>query len=168
MSYDLLVFDPASAPRERVAFKDWFARESRWNPEESYDDPSITTEGLRGWYNEICETFPDFNSPEGFPDDREDVGSDYTIAANLIYVAFPWAVAEEAYPLVRNLAVRHGVGFYDVSGDEGDGEIYFPGDALRPESQGSWREIASVVGSLPKGPHPTGAKRSWRDLFRRK
>jgi hypothetical protein len=69
----------------------------------------------------------------------------------MIYATFPWSLAEEIYPIFRQLAVESGVGFYDVSGDEGDGEIYFPGDALRPPSEGEWRGVAAQFRDLQNG-----------------
>ena len=32
---------------------------------------------------------------------------------------FSWSVADEAYEKMKDLAQKHGVGFYDVSGDDG-------------------------------------------------
>ena len=45
---------------------------------------------------------------------------DYSIGYNVIYAAFSWSVADEAYELMRSLAQKHKVGFFDVSGDDGD------------------------------------------------
>ena len=72
----------------------------------------------------------------------EDRLGDYSIGHHVIYVAFRRNVAEDVYPVVRRLAVKYGVGFYDVSGDDGDGEIHFPGEELKSESQGAWREVS--------------------------
>jgi len=38
--------------------------------------------------------------------------------------AFAWSASGEAYAAVRMLALKHKVGFFDVSGS--DGEIVFP------------------------------------------
>ena len=45
---------------------------------------------------------------------------DYSIGYNVIYAVFSWSVADEAYELMRSLAQKHKVGFFDVSGDDGD------------------------------------------------
>jgi hypothetical protein len=76
--------------------------------------------------------------------------ADYSICSHAIYATFAWSLAEQVYPIVRETAVAHKVGFYDVSGDEGDGEIYFPGDQLRPPSQGKWREISKQFQEITK------------------
>jgi hypothetical protein len=148
MSYDLMVFDPAVAPRERPAFVEWYHKQAEWSEEHSDDDAANTTPALRAWYEEIRKTYPNMNGP-GAPTDEdlmkpgvEDNLADYSVGQHVIYAAFPWSQAEKVYPLVRSLAVKYGVGFYDVSGDEGDGEIHFPGQELKPESQGAWRQIA--------------------------
>ena len=154
MSYDLLVFDPAAAPRGRKQFLTWYEKMTRWSEGHSYDDPAKTTPALRAWYESIRRSFRNMNGP-GAPNDHdlmtpgvEDRLADYSIAHNAIYVTFPWSIAEEAYDLVRRLAVMHKVGFYDVSGDEGDGEIYFPGDVLRQSSGGAWRKISKEFREL--------------------
>ena len=45
---------------------------------------------------------------------------DYSIGYNVIYAVFSWSVADEVYELMRSLAQKHKVGFFDVSGDDGD------------------------------------------------
>jgi hypothetical protein len=148
LSYDLMVFDPLTAPRDRVAFKDWYDLQTEWSEGHSYDDPAVTTPQLRAWYEEIRKTYPNMNGL-GAPSDEdlmtpgvEDRLAGYTIGEHAIYADFRWSEAEAAYDTVRRLATEHGVGFYDVSGDEGDGEIWFPGDTMRPPSGGAWREIS--------------------------
>jgi len=143
-----MVFDPAVAPRDRGAFVKWFHHQAEWSEDHSYDDSVNTTPALRAWYEAIRKIHPNMNGP-GAPSFEdylkpgvEDSVADYSIGRHVNYVAFAWSQAEQVYPLVRSLAVKYGVGFYDVSGDEGDGEIHFPGDALRSESEGAWRQIS--------------------------
>ena len=151
MSYDLVVFEPCEAPREREAFKQWFERQAEWSEDHSYDDAVVTTPALRNWYEAIRRDYPNLNGPGAVDDVHVDDAVDYSIGKALIYAAFRWTQAEDVYPVVRQLAVEHQVGFYDVSGDEGDGEIYFPGDTLRAPSGGAWREIASQFRRLEGG-----------------
>ena len=148
MSYDLMVFDSEDAPRDRKKFKEWYDRTTEWSEGHDYNDPNATTSQLRAWYEEIRQTYPNMNGP-GSPSDEELMTpglevrlADYSFARHSIYVTFAWSEAEIVYPLFRDLAVKYGVGFYDVSGDEGDAEIYFPGNRLRPPSGGKWREIS--------------------------
>lgn len=99
----------------------------------------------------------------------------YSCTSQSIYIDFCWSVAEEAYEATRRSAAKFGVGFYDVSGDDGDGEIYFPGDEMRASSDGKWRDIAADFRSgdvrkytsehFSQDPPP---KRRWFDFFRRK
>lgn len=46
--------------------------------------------------------------------------TDYSIGREVIYAAFAWSVADEAYDLMRKLAQKYEVGFFDVSGNNGD------------------------------------------------
>ncbi|MGN6268608.1 MAG: hypothetical protein ACTHM0_01790 [Sphingomonas sp.] len=142
MSYDLMVFDPEEAPHDRAAFLEWYKQTTEWSEGHSYDDPNNTTLGLRNWFDDIRRTYPPMNGPLATDDYDNLKVTDYSIGHHAIYAAFAWSEAEEAYPVVRELTVKHAVGFYDVSGDEGDGEIHFPGDKLRPPSGGAWRAIA--------------------------
>jgi len=50
--------------------------------------------------------------------------TDHCIGRHVIYSAFSSSVEESAYLRVRELAMKHNVGFYDVS--RADGEILFP------------------------------------------
>jgi hypothetical protein len=143
MSYDLMVFDPATAPRGREPFLAWFREQAEWTEEHGYNDPDVATVELRRWYEAIRQIYPNMNGPDAADDDHIDQAADYSIGTSVIYAGFPWSLAEEVYPTVRQLAVECGVGFYDVSGDEGDGEIHFPGDLLRSPSQGAWRQVAA-------------------------
>jgi hypothetical protein len=143
MSYDLMVFDPAAAPHERAAFVEWYHHQAEWSEGHDYSDPANTTPALRAWYNAIRKVYPALNGPDAVSDDDKiDDAADYSIGHHVIYANFRWSQAEQAYPLVRSLAVTYGVGFYDVSGDAGHGEIHFPGQPLEPASQGVWRDIA--------------------------
>lgn len=143
-----MVFDPVAAPHERAAFLEWYHQQAEWSEGHNYSDPANTTPALAAWYEAMRLTYPNMNGPNAVTDEEmlepgvEDRLGDYSIGHHVIYAAFSWSEAENVYPLVRALAVKYGVGFYDVSGDEGDGEIYFPGDELKPESQGAWRSIS--------------------------
>jgi hypothetical protein len=148
VSYDLAVFDPVSAPRDREKFMAWYRAQTEWTEGHQYDDPKVTSPALRTWYEAARRVYPNMNGPGRADDDQLDKAADYTIGSVMIYATFPWSLAEEVYPIFRSLAVDHEVGFYDVSGDDGDGEIHFPGDALRPPSQGAWRDIAAEFREL--------------------
>lgn len=143
MSYDLAVFEPSSAPRGRAAFLEWYGGQTRWEEPHGYCNPAVASPNLRRWYEAMVAEFPNMNGPDVSDDDFSSRHSDYSIGTNFIYASFAWSEAEDAYEVTRGLSVAHGVGFYDVSGDDGDGEIYFPGDELRPPSQGGWRRIAA-------------------------
>lgn len=134
-----MVFDPVDAPRDRKQFLEWYERATEWSEGHSYDDPAGTTSELRAWFDDIRRTYPPMNGPLASQDYDNLRLTDYSIGHHLIYAAFAWSQAEEVYPLVRQLAVKHAVGFFDASGN---GEIHFPGDQLGPPSGGAWRDVA--------------------------
>ena len=122
MSYDLMVFERTKAPQMRKEFLVWYDKETVWSEEHGYDDSAVTSPALRNWYEEMIKTFPNMDSPDAEveDDDAEAHLTEYSIGHNVIYAAFAWSVAEEAYEKVKALAQKHGVGFYDVSNDDGD------------------------------------------------
>lgn len=122
MSYDLMVFERTKAPQKRKEFLVWYDKETEWSEEHGYNDPAVTSSALREWYEEMIKTFPNMDSSdvEVEDDDTEAHLTDYSIGHNVIYAAFAWSVAEEAYEKMKALAQKHGVGFFDVSSDDGD------------------------------------------------
>ena len=166
-----MVFEPSVAPKDRVSFKAWFEQQTDWDDNHDYMDPASTTSALRQWYDAIRQEYPAMNGPDGCDDNEIDRAGDYNFGSGFIYVTYPWSLADDIYDRVRALSVEHEVGFFDVSDDGEKQEIYFPGDQLRPPSQGAWRNIAADFrsGDLSKYvAQITPPKRRWFDFFRRK
>lgn len=63
MSYDLAVFDVAAAPKERIAFMEWFARQTRWAEPRDYNDPRGATPALAARYSKMTQEFSAMNGP---------------------------------------------------------------------------------------------------------
>jgi hypothetical protein len=126
MSYDLMVFRKEAAPKTRPEFMKWYQNQTEWAEEHSYDDPANTSIELANWFMEMIQAFPTMNGPFATDVEGEENHkiTGYTIGRDAIYVDFRWSVAEQAYNKVIQLAKKHGVGFFDVSSDEGD--ILFP------------------------------------------
>jgi hypothetical protein len=167
MSYDLAVFDPASAPRDPVEFGDWLFGEEN-SADDTFNDPSRTTPELRDFYFAMVEKFPDYNDESFDPHSATDYATGYEISSKSIVMEFRWTKAEEIYEFVRTLSVEKSVGFFDQSGD---GSVHFPVDDLPPASDGVWRQVAADFrsGDFSKYSNaPEPPKRSWFDLFRRK
>ena len=130
MSYDLMVFEKNTAPHTKSEFMKWYDEQTDWTEAHDYDDPAMTSPALREWFMEIIQTFPPMNgelSPsEEEIDKNEDLEfylTDYSIGKDMIYAAFAWSLCEEAYDMTRKLALKHQVGFFDVSGE---GDIILP------------------------------------------
>jgi hypothetical protein len=127
MSYDLAVFDPRSELRDRAVFENWYDERTEWDDGLDYNDPTNATPALQAWLLEIRQRFVPMNGPFAPEYPGEKVGeltADYTIARDLIYVAFSWSDVETAYATCIELAKKHRVGFLDASGDEG--AAWFP------------------------------------------
>ena len=122
MSYDLMVFERTKAPQKRKEFLVWYDKETEWSEEHGYDAPAVTSSALREWYEEMIKTFPnmDASDVEVEDDDAEANLTDNSIGHNVLYAPYAWSVAEEAYEKMKALAQKYGVGFYDVSSDDGD------------------------------------------------
>jgi len=124
MSYDLMVFRKEAAPSNKSEFMNWYNKQTEWTEGHSYDDPANTSNDLRNWFMDMIKTFPPLNGPYSNENDESNYQTDYSIGKDVIYAAFSWSLAELAYKTTMKLAERHGVGFFDVSTDDGD--IYFP------------------------------------------
>lgn len=105
----------------------WFKKQTEWNEEHDYESISVSSSALQNWFMEMKDTFPPMNgdyAPDvDVIDEDENLEShvtDYAIGREIIYAAFAWSVADEAYELMRKLAQKHDVGFFDVSSDNGD------------------------------------------------
>ena len=127
MSYDLMVFEPTAAPRDRKSFDAWYDKVTQWGEGHDYDDPQFTSPSIRAWYRDMIETFPAMNGPDAITGDEADNPrvTDYCLAREAAYVGFRWSEAEPAHEAVVRLAKKHGLGFFDVSGN---GKVYFPDD----------------------------------------
>jgi hypothetical protein len=124
MSYDLMVFDPAAAPKKRAPFLDWYDQQAEWDEGHDYDDPAVSSAALQVFYADIAQAFP--------PQQEEDgPGTDYTIGKAVIYMTFEWDNIDAAHETVFRLAAEHLLGFFDVSSDlaeawlpDGKGGLY--------------------------------------------
>ena len=119
MSYDLLVFDPASAPSSQEEFLAWCDLQTEWSESHGYNDPEVPSPALRSWFREFIQTFPPMNGPLASDDDDLRV-TDYSLGRSVIYGSFAWSVADEALEKAAALAATHGIGLYAVSSDDGD------------------------------------------------
>jgi predicted RNA-binding Zn-ribbon protein involved in translation (DUF1610 family) len=138
VSYELMVFDAAATPRDRARFLSWYGKQSEWEESHGYNDPEVPAPALKKWFREIIKTFPPMNGPLASDPDNPKV-TDYSLGRSVIYGAFAWSDAEAAYKQVKKLAAKHGVGFFDVSGDEED--IWWP----VPE----WKFACEARGEIP-------------------
>jgi hypothetical protein len=128
-----MVFEKTAAPGNRKDFMEWYEKQTGWNEDHGYDDPAVTSNDLRNWFMAMIKKFPQMNGLYA-PDDEaleemEEMGkdsyvTDYSIGKEVIYAAFSWSLVDEAFETVKQLAKEHGVGFFDVSSN--DGEIIFP------------------------------------------
>ena len=126
MSYDLMVFAPEQAPKEREGFLEWYDEQSEWEEEHSYDNPEVSTPALRAWFMEMIKSYPAMNGPfssVSLPENESTV-TDYSVGQSVIYAAFAWSKAEQAYDAMFKLAAKHGVGFFNASSD--NAEVWLP------------------------------------------
>ncbi len=121
-----MVFDPAAAPSGHAEFMKWYEDQTKWEEPHGYDDPAVCMPSLRALLLDLVVRFPALNGPLAPPKLPEDesVPADYSIGRQVVYVAFAWSRAQEAYSVLRELAGKHGVGFFDVSGQEE--EVWLP------------------------------------------
>lgn len=118
---DVLVFDKSKAPKSSIEFGEWFEEKSKWSEERDYFDIKGTTKPLVDFFMELNQIFPEMNGP--YSPTEEEINNnpdielrlaDYTIGSDLIYIGFPWSLAEEANDKVRELAFKYGLWYSDM------------------------------------------------------
>lgn len=129
MSYDLMVFENTKAPAEKNEFMEWYDKQTEWSEDHDYQNIKVSSLSLQSWFMEMIKKFPPMDgeyAPNLDPLDEAEAEElelhsvDYSIGHDIIYAAFSWSVAEEAYEQMLSLAKKHDVGFFDVSGENGD------------------------------------------------
>lgn len=118
MSYDLMVFDPETAPKEKDAFLAWYENSMDEAEGGTYSDPATTSLPLQAWYQEMKGNWPPMDGPDAGSFDVGERTTGYTFGQHMIYCDFRWSVAPDAHKAVVTLAAKHGVGFFDVSGPD--------------------------------------------------
>lgn len=127
MSYDLMVFETTKVPATKKEFMAWYETQVEWGEDHDYQTIRVSSPALQSWFLEMKETFPPMNG-EYAPDFKlldedetlEQRLTDYSIGRDMIYAAFSWSEADEAYEKMHALAQKHQVGFFDVSTEDGD------------------------------------------------
>lgn len=116
MSYDLMVFNIDTAPKEKDAFFEWYEVQTAWTEKHNYKDPKNTSEELKVWYYEMTKTFPAIQEYEDTEDNSNTLFGDYTIGREMIYASFPWSSGYKAFKQSKHLAYSNQLGLYDISG----------------------------------------------------
>ncbi|PZF71252.1 hypothetical protein [Taibaiella soli] len=127
MSYDLMVFSAAAAPRDRQFFMKWYEQKMEADTESACYERDAAAPELVAWMKAMTEVFP-VGEPLAISDKTENRVASYWMDTDLICISFPWNFAEDAYFFTRKFAEKYKVGFFDVSADEGD--IIFPARTL--------------------------------------
>jgi hypothetical protein len=113
MSYDIFAYDPAAIDAHDDLLA-WYRKQAEWSEPHSYSDPAVTTPRLRALYRDLIAVFPPMNGPDAPPDDDEAM-TDYSIGAEIVYVAFRWPQADQAREAFIRLGAKHGVGVCEIS-----------------------------------------------------
>src|SRR6266508_1251050 len=124
MSYDLMVFDPVIAPRDRDGFMSWYDKQTEWSESHDYSNPEVTTPELHSWLLDLIEEFAWIDDPKYMDDVDNPKLTEYNFGSSIIYVAFAWSEAVNARETVFKLARKHKIGFFDVSAE--NGQVWLP------------------------------------------
>lgn len=126
MSYDICVFNRKRAPIHKNDFLKWYERIMEWNGDSGFDDISVASKELQEWYSFMLKHYPAMNGRDAEEsqqcyakakgvdvDAAIDDSADYSIDNNLIYVAFGYSQAKDAYKLAIGKAKELGLGIFD-------------------------------------------------------
>ncbi len=141
-----MVFEASAVAREPTVFMEWYGEQTNWSEPHDYDDPKVTSSALSSWFKDMIKFFPMMNGPYATDDFGHPNVTDYSIGKDMIYMAFSWPCAEEAYYKTRELAEKHKVGFFDVN--SGKGDIIFPKCTNQTNTNKPGEGIAPVGCSL--------------------
>lgn len=85
-----------------------------------FDQPTqpLFEQKSKGFWSKIFKAAPQLERPE--PAFDEAFVTDYSLAENAIYMGFAWSISGQAYNHVFNTALSAGVGFFNVSGNDGE------------------------------------------------
>jgi hypothetical protein len=121
MSYDLVVFDPAAAPRDRAGFLEWIKYALGVADGHARTDPTAASPELWAWHRDMCEVFPAGDGPRAYDpfSTQATKNATYRFAANVILAGFHWEVSGAALHRVKKLAQTHRLGLFDASGTDG-------------------------------------------------
>jgi hypothetical protein len=121
MSYDLMVFDPAGPPSDRLGFLNWYAEVARMGDGKLTSDPATTGPALQAWYRDMIREFPAVNGPDatGSADMDNVKRTEYRFTEKAIIASFQWEASRHALRQAGKVARRHSVGLFDVSGETG-------------------------------------------------
>ena len=152
MGGTLMVFEVSKAPKTKKEFTNWYYEQVDWKDEDDfdYDNPQNASANLQNWFYEMIITFPPMNGPlaptvEQCDDyDLWDWTVDYSISRDIIYFGFPYSKADKVYNLTRELAIKHGVGFFNVEHEDGD--IILPDGTYIHEKCWKYYKIKNFLG----------------------
>ena len=121
MSYDLMIFDPAGPPPDRIGFLSWYTDIARSGDGRLVTNPAIAAPALQAWYRDMIKGFPATSGPDdaGIAAMDNDNRAEYRFAPNAVFGAFQWEASRHVQRQAVKLARAHNVGFFDVSGEDG-------------------------------------------------
>ena len=115
-----MAFNKDVAPKNRKDFMEWYRQQTKWEEKHSYDDPKNTSKELNDFFLAMIKKFPAMHGPFASDDCDDPKVTDYSIGKDVIYSAFAWSIAEDAYKEMFQKAKENNVGFFDVSANNGD------------------------------------------------
>lgn len=131
MSFDIMIIEPTTVPTStHAAFMTWYEETTEWSDDRDYSTTDGSTDAIAAFYNAITEHFPDLNAADDLDDEDEiddDIAADYTIGDDFLYIAFAYAVAEDAAQRCLELAKANNLAFIDISGTT---TIHFPDGSI--------------------------------------
>lgn len=127
MSYDLMVLDKHKRFKTQEEFLNWYDEQSEGHLDVDGNDYRNAIPSLQSWFLEMKDIVRPMNGEFAPPDDEVDSGeyheADFCITKYYIHAAFAWSDAERVYPIVKELARKHDVAFFDASGS---GDVIYP------------------------------------------
>ena len=127
MSYDLMVLDKHKRYNTSNEFLEWYNNQIESLENIDTNNYRHATSNLQSWFLEMKNIVRPLNGEFAPFDEELDCGdyheADYCIAKDSIYMAIAWSDVERVFSLVKDMARKHDVALYDVSGS---GDVIYP------------------------------------------
>lgn len=121
MSYDVIVFDPETAPRKEDDFFEWLDDLGETFEGSEENIPDTLSANLRAFYDDLRRTYEPVSGPHAYVGEIHETTKvcEYFFGEKTIDLAFGWQLSSDGRKAVLQSAIAAKVGVYMSSDEDG-------------------------------------------------